>query len=461
MKDRKVIQFISLSIIIIPIFLIYYLLNYNESIWQVPVFHYYYVILSSLIAIAVSRVAFAEYKKTGSKRIFLISLGFLGVGILYTFHALITPGKSLFIFSDIQTQIKAFIFFGDSSRLWLALMLFSPEMLQGRDIKEDYSFRVLVVSGIILILLSLMISFNPEILPNAKTSDGKDTVYSILLRVVTLTLLGITALKYYYSYKIKPNLAILSLLVGVLLIMETVVIFMISKPWGSVWWLAHNLFLLSYISMGSGILYNMLTNKKFEYFDILSKVEEYVKGLKVTNKELNILANIDLLTELPNRSFFMDSLEKYIARSKKENNTFAVLFMDLDGFKKVNDTHGHDTGDEVLKLAAKRIKGSVKGDDLVARLGGDEFVVILKDVERAHVSKAAERILGAFNDSMNIEGNICDISVSIGISLFPYDGSNINELMSKSDKAMYRVKRKYKNDYMFYSEPSDFSTVTA
>lgn len=461
MKDRKVIQLISLSIIIIPIFLVYYLLNYNESIWQVPVFHYYYVILSSLIAIAVSRVAFTEYKKTSSKRIFLISLGFLGVGILYTFHALITPGKSLFIFSDIQTQIKAFIFFGDSSRLWLALMLFSPEMLQGRDIKEDYSFRVLVVSGIILILLSLIISFNPEILPNAKTSDGKDTVYSILFKVVTLTLLGITALKYYYSYKIKLNLAVLSLLVGVLLIMETVVIFMTSKPWGAVWWLAHNLFLLSYISIGSGILYNILTNKKFEYFDILSKVEEYVKGLKVTNKELNILANIDLLTELPNRSFFMGSLGKYIARSKKENNTFAVLFMDLDGFKKTNDIHGHDTGDEVLKLAAKRIKSSVKEDDVVARLGGDEFVVILKDIERAHVSKAAERILSAFNDSMDIEGNICDISVSIGISLFPYDGSSINELMSKSDKAMYRVKRKYKNDYMFYSEPSDFSTVTA
>ncbi|WP_028857128.1 sensor domain-containing diguanylate cyclase [Psychrilyobacter atlanticus] len=459
MKNKKVIHFISLSIIIIPIFLVYYFLNYKESIWKDPGFHYYYVILSSSIAVAVSWVAFKEYKKTRSKRIFLISLGFHGVGVLYTFHAFITPGKSLFTFSDIQTHIKAFIFFGDSSRLWIALMLFSPEILKGKDDKKNYSSKVLLVSGLILILFSVIVSLNPEILPNAKTSDGKDTVYSILFKVVTLILLGITALKYFYSYKIKPNLSVLSLLIGVLLIMETVVTFMISKPWGSVWWLAHNLFLLSYISMGSGILYSLLTNKKFEYFDVLGKMEEYVKNLKVTNKELNILANIDLLTDLPNRSFFMNILKKYIAKSKKENNTFAVLFMDLDGFKKINDTYGHDTGDKVLKLAAKRIKGSIKKEDIVARLGGDEFIAILRNIERGFVSKAADRILSAVNNPMNIDGNICDISVSIGISLFPYDGTNISELMRKSDKAMYRVKKKSKNNYTFYSESSTPSTV--
>jgi len=459
MKNNKTINFLSLSIIIIPMFLTYYFLNSKEIIWKNTSFHYYYVILSSLIALVVSAAAYIEFKKMRSKRIFLISLGFVGVGVLYTFHAFITPGKSLFIFSDIQTQIKAFIFFGDSSRLWLALMLFSPEILNEKDDKENYSFKVLVVSGIILILFSVIVSLNPGLIPNYKTSDGKDTVYSVLFKVVTLILLGITALKYFYSYKIKPNLSVLSLFIGVLLIMETVIIFMVSKPWGSIWWLAHNIFLLSYISIGSGILYNLLTNEKFEYFDVLRKVEEYVKNLKVTNKELNILANIDLLTDLPNRSFFMNILKKYIAKSKKENNTFAVLFMDLDGFKKINDTYGHDTGDKVLKLAAKRIKGSIKKEDIVARLGGDEFVVILKDIERAHVSKAADRILSAVNNSMNIEGNICDISVSIGISLFPYDGSNISVLMSKSDKAMYRVKKKSKNDYIFYSESSSSSTV--
>ncbi|WP_372714458.1 diguanylate cyclase domain-containing protein [Ilyobacter sp.] len=452
MKNIKAINFTLLFIIIIPMFIVYYLSN-RENMWNNYSFHYYYVILSSLVAIAVSGVAFTEYKKTMSKRIFLISLGFLGVGVLYTFHALITPGKSLFIFSNIQTQIKAFIFFGDSSRLWLAVMLFSPEILEGINTKENYNFRVLFVSAILFILFSVFISLYPEILPENKTSDGKDTTYSILFKVVTLIFLGITALKYYYSYRIKPDLSVLCLLVGILLIMETVVVFMISRPWGTIWWLAHNLFLFSYISIGSGILYNLLTNKKIEYFDILGKMEEYVKELKIKNKELNSLANIDPLTELPNRNFFMSSLENQISKSKKVNDTFAVFFMDLDGFKKINDTYGHDTGDNVLRLAAKRIRSSVKQEDIVARFGGDEFVTIVKNIDSAQASNVAGRILSSFNDSMNINGNIYDLSVSIGISLFPYDGTNINELISKSDKAMYQVKNKSKNDYMFYSKP--------
>ena len=234
--------------------------------------------------------------------------------------------------------------------------------------------------------------------------------------------------------------------------METVVIFMISTPWSSIWWLGHNVFLLSYISIGIGILFSLFSEEKFEYFDVMGQLNEYVDGLKEANDKLNTLANKDILTGLPNGNYFMNYIEETIAESKKNNSIFFLLFIDLDGFKKINDTFGHDIGDEVLRLVALRIKRCIKNYDIVARLGGDEFILLVKDTEVEEVGRIAERIVDLLNNPFVIENNICKIGASIGISMFPKHGISVKELIINSDKAMYEVKLKSKNGYAFFKD---------
>ncbi|PKM55660.1 MAG: hypothetical protein CVV00_03025 [Firmicutes bacterium HGW-Firmicutes-5] len=177
--------------------------------------------------------------------------------------------------------------------------------------------------------------FRPEILPVFKNDDLTDTGFAILVKIVTVLLIGSIALRYYYSYKVKSNVAILSFIVGLVLIIETVITFMISKPWSSVWWLAHNLFLLSYVVIGFGVLYSYFSSEKYGYFDVFGQIENYTKLLEEKNMELDTLVNHDTLTGLSNRRHFMTTTEEFIKRAAKDNSIFALMFIDLDYLNKL------------------------------------------------------------------------------------------------------------------------------
>ena len=155
----------------------------------------------------------------------------------------------------------------------------------------------------------------------------------------------------------------------------------------------------------------------------------------------------DGLTELLNRSAFEAKLTEVLA----ESSTVAVLFIDVDGFKTVNDTYGHAVGDEVLRYAAMRLRRRVRRDDLVARLGGDEFVVALPGMEAGNVARIAEGILDAFTTSFNVQEESLRIGSSIGVSMYPEDAHDIDTLVKLADQAMYEVKQSGKNDYAFFS----------
>ena len=153
----------------------------------------------------------------------------------------------------------------------------------------------------------------------------------------------------------------------------------------------------------------------------------------------------DLLTGLPNRALFNDRLEHGLAQAKRHDRNLAVMFIDLDGFKKINDTHGHDAGDEVLKTIAARLTASTRDDDTVSRHGGDEFLYLLTEIENEQdLSLIAEKIIASIQmpcsvtvDDVTI--NPC-ISASIGIAIFPKDGATAQALVRSADKAMYRAK---------------------
>ncbi|WP_126443865.1 sensor domain-containing protein [Sulfuricystis multivorans] len=170
--------------------------------------------------------------------------------------------------------------------------------------------------------------------------------------------------------------------------------------------------------------------------------------------EIAFRANYDPLTGLPNRNLLAERLGQALKQARREGSRVAVMFIDLDFFKQVNDTLGHAIGDRLLQLVAERMRLCVRETDTISRLGGDEFVVVLTDIsESAPAGNVAEKIIAQMNEPFDIEGNEIHIGASIGITLFPDDGRDIDALFRNADLAMYRAKALGRNNAQFF-EPA-------
>lgn len=162
------------------------------------------------------------------------------------------------------------------------------------------------------------------------------------------------------------------------------------------------------------------------------------------------LAYYDALTKLPNRELLKERMKMAVSVCNREKRSFAVLFVDIDNFKKVNDEFGHEAGDILLESIATRLKTMVREVDTVARLGGDEFVVLLQNIDRSNTKRIAMKIVSAINDRYVTEGGAFNISPSIGISMYPVDALDSESLLRCADVALYKVKGLGKNGYSFY-----------
>ena len=173
---------------------------------------------------------------------------------------------------------------------------------------------------------------------------------------------------------------------------------------------------------------------------------------KRNEERIVYLAHFDAVTNLPNRTLFYDRLEQAIAQAQRYKQKLAILFLDLDGFKQVNDNFGHHVGDGLLKAVAERLNENARSMDTVARVGGDEFVFILNDVVNAdNAATVANKVVESLASPFVIQNNICSIGGSIGISIFPDDTDKMETLVKLADDAMYLAKNKGKNNYQFFS----------
>jgi diguanylate cyclase (GGDEF)-like protein len=165
-------------------------------------------------------------------------------------------------------------------------------------------------------------------------------------------------------------------------------------------------------------------------------------------------ANFDSLTNLPNRSLLFDRLSKECALARRNTQQVALLFIDLDGFKLVNDNHGHKAGDRVLQEVARRWQACVREADTVARLGGDEFAVVLGGLQTLDaVAGMAEKLIAAMNTPVELpQGASCRVGASIGIGIYPRDATEVDALLTLADAAMYASKARGKNTYTFCSD---------
>jgi diguanylate cyclase (GGDEF)-like protein len=177
-------------------------------------------------------------------------------------------------------------------------------------------------------------------------------------------------------------------------------------------------------------------------------------------QQVEYLAYHDALTGLPNRSLFSKLLTEGIAQARRHERPLAVAFLDLDRFKQINDTLGHEAGDELLKEVARRLKGCVRNSDSVARLGGDEFVVLLPELaDEQHAAIVAQKILITTAQPYKLLGQECRVTASIGISTYPLDGLDEQTLKKNADIAMYQAKAEGKNNFQFYSEKLNAHTL--
>lgn len=150
----------------------------------------------------------------------------------------------------------------------------------------------------------------------------------------------------------------------------------------------------------------------------------------------------DVLTDLPNRALFENRLELALAQAKRHDRTLAVMFLDLDGFKKINDMHGHDVGDAVLQTTANRLKEHARSDDTVSRFGGDEFLYLLTEIDGDQDAVlVVQKIVNAFQLPVDLPVGELTVKPSIGIAIFPRDGASVSALIKSADTAMYQAKR--------------------
>jgi len=178
-----------------------------------------------------------------------------------------------------------------------------------------------------------------------------------------------------------------------------------------------------------------------------------VSERKLIEQRMEYMAHHDALSGLPNRLLIKDRAIQIIERAKRYDKKVALLFIDLDGFKTINDTLGHSVGDVLLKNVASRLQGCIRASDTISRQGGDEFLIILPDiVDENDVSIIADKLINEFKTSFNINDHLISTSASIGVAFYPEHGTNFEQLLQSADAAMYKAKETGKNTYCFYSQ---------
>ena len=181
---------------------------------------------------------------------------------------------------------------------------------------------------------------------------------------------------------------------------------------------------------------------------------------KEAEQRLSYLTAYDNLTGLPNMTYLNERLTEEIERARRSKKNIAVLTLDLDGFKKINDSMGHNAGDALLVMVASRLRKRIRRSDFIARVSSDEFALIFPEIDqRANISKLADNVLGKFSRPFKVEQNEVFLKSSIGIATFPDDGNNVDSLIKKSELALLRAKQKGKNQFKFYTETMNTKAV--
>lgn len=296
----------------------------------------------------------------------------------------------------------------------------------------------------------LLLTVSP---PNVLASDRRTRIEGLLLVV---TMLALTLLMMHYAKPLRPAEAVLFVLMPIVL--WAALRFSVAGASRAIFLAAAIAFGVTVASYG-GIGY---TTAAADVLALqISTMTMVLAGLFVSaavtehrhsEMQLNVMANHDALTGLPNRSYFQDFLGHALARAQREHAQVSLLFIDLDRFKHINDSQGHEVGDQVLRIVGSRLEEQLRADDFVARLGGDEFAVILSHPPASRAAaRVARKLLDALSESFRLGPRRYAIGASVGISVYPDDGLDPATLLRQADLAMYQAKER-RSGFEYFSD---------
>jgi len=331
--------------------------------------------------------------------------------------------------------------------------------------------EVLVVRGVVVLTLltGLLYSYHKSFIKNytltlslmflistlgveimillALPKDHASSVYFVGLVLIIMSI-------YAWSYfKLTTSIVLTSFIIGSYYYVE------VLKDIGLLETLVNILFLLGSTSIG--ITFQLIRDRYIrENFILQQSLHEKVEEKTKEAETHEHLANHDQLTGLANSRYAKDKLEEKLSNAKESGKSLVIMYLDLNGFKQVNDIYGHRAGDEVLRIVGKRLKSCVRNHDCLARLGGDEFGIglVVDSHELGIAQEISEKIEEAVAQPIGFEGNVLQIGTSIGMASYPENGNHVNVLIEIADKKMYKAKQKMKNKISDEVEEIEFSS---
>lgn len=343
-----------------------------------------------------------------------------------------------------ENNALAFIFAG------FAMMLFSYKKNRLGAILLQVSIFTVLILGISSIV-GYLFNFENLYIWYQKTSMSSQAALGISLLGLALWSIWSKGKEFenFYQNELDKKILILSLTVMISVILFTAFVLLL-QPLSLVETKKNLLpFILLSLVIGMSLFFLQL-------LPLVKKISRSQKSLLIKNhrlqtskEQLSRAAYRDTLTGLINRRKLEESVNEILSVAQRKKTHFALFFLDLDYFKNINDTAGHEAGDELLKVVAKRLKNILRENDIIARIGGDEFVIVIMDVTGSTIAIIANKILNTILAPIIIKGNEQYITLSIGISVYPDDGSDFTTLIKNADLALYRAKEQGRNNYQF------------
>jgi diguanylate cyclase (GGDEF)-like protein len=430
-----------------PAYLIAYLYFFQDPSlkFENHLFHEIAIVAATLEGLFVTYVTWQCYRLSGEPILRWLTLGFAGFVVIYALHGAFT--------GFAHRNIWLFLLYGPASRLVMSILLLvgllsyhsPPDPLARRT--DRWSWFIWLIAFVVIDLLVAALAYSPLAgsLGTRMSMEGGALVVSLVdvslmlwrrIRSPLMLVFGISVTAFACS-----SLA-----------------FILSKPWNHMWWLAHAIFAGGFFLLSFGVVQAFRTTRSFSTIysqdelmarlaSAKARTEAALLELQRTNQKLEHLAATDPLTGAINRRVFIEHVEGEIARVKRGDAPFSLLALDLDNFKRVNDTFGHLVGDLALKTVVRTCMEAIRPYNGVARVGGEEFMILLPRATRDDALRVGEQIRRAVQaarfDSM--DGEALSITVSIGISQFKQDGDTIDALLRAADQRLYRAKHHGRN----------------
>lgn len=415
-----------------PSVAIWYLAQYQDPAlrYESHAFHEIAIGVAILASLFVTWITWRCYRDAGDPMLRWLALGFLGFAIVYAPHGLFT--------GHAHDHPILFLLYGPASRLILNACLLLAVLQHGRpaDNPEKRRSKHFWLGWLAIFLV---IDVAVGLLALSPIADRPELRLGLEWTAFLLALAGLLRMRRHGTD--LPLLAIYSL--SLAMFAQSSLAFIIAGAWNHQWWLAHAISASGFLLLSYGVIRAFQTTRSFS---TVYSQEVIMRQLESANEQLTLMATTDSLTGVANRRHFLDRAGEELARCQRSETPLCLVLLDIDHFKLVNDNHGHQAGDAVLRQLARSIDDMLRGSDVFGRLGGEEFAILLPDTGMSEAIAIAERVRRQIAEREMRHGDLClRITISLGIADFPADGERVDALYAEADRRLYAAKEGGRN----------------